>query len=101
MRANVRRDAGMTWFMSFGYLIMFFLFLPHLPVRAEITVTDANGSSPDINYQYLDGGESGMDSSMNFVPGNRISMNGGNASVLIKNESRLQKQIFPTELFFF
>lgn len=68
--------------MSFGYLLMFFLLLAPLPVRAEITVTVANGSSLEISYLYMDSGESGMGSSMNLVPGNKINMNDGDASVL-------------------
>ena len=68
--------------MSFGYLVMFFLLLAPLPVRAEITVTVANGSSLEISYLYMDSGESGMGSSMNLVPGNKINMNDGDASAL-------------------
>ena len=68
--------------MSFGYLLMFFLLLAPLPVRAEITVTVANGSSLEISYLYMDSGESGMGSSMNLVPGNKINMNDGDASAL-------------------
>ncbi len=68
--------------MSFGYLVMFFLLLAPLPVRAEITVTVANGSSLEISYLYMDSGKSGMGSSMNLVPGNKINMNDGDASAL-------------------
>lgn len=68
--------------MSFGYLVMLFLLLAPLPVRAEITVTVANGSSLEISYLYMDSGESGMGSSMNLVPGNKINMNDGDASAL-------------------
>ncbi len=68
--------------MSFGYLVMFFLLLAPISVRAEITVTVANGSSLEISYLYMDSGESGMGSSMNLVPGNKINMNDGDASLL-------------------
>ena len=64
--------------------MIFFLLLTPLPARAEITVTIINGSPLEINYLYLESGEGGMGSSMNLVPGNRINMNDGNASVLRK-----------------
>lgn len=64
--------------------MVFFLLLTLLPVRAEITMTIINGSPLEINYLYLESGEGGMGSSMNLVPGNRINMNDGNASVLRK-----------------
>ena len=72
----------MKRFTSFGCLMMFFLLLTPLPARAEMTVTIVNGSSLEINYLYLDSGEGGMGSSMSLVPGNRINMNDGNASIL-------------------
>ena len=65
-------------------MIFFLLLLTPLPARAEITVTIINGSPLEINYLYLESGEGGMGSSMNLVPGNRINMNDGNASVLRK-----------------
>ncbi len=68
--------------MSFAYLLLFLLLLAPLPVRAEITVTVANGSSLEISYLYMDSGKSGMGSSMNLVPGNKINMNDGDASAL-------------------
>ena len=74
----------MKRFISSGCLMIFFLLLTPLPARAEITVTIINGSPLEINYLYLESGEGGMGSSMNLVPGNRINMNDGNASVLRK-----------------
>ncbi len=68
--------------MSFAYLLLFLLLLAPLPVRAEITVTVANGSSLEISYLYMDSGDSGMGSSMNLVPGNKINMNDGDAKAL-------------------
>ncbi len=82
MRAEVQGDADMKRLMSSGCLMMLFLLLTPLPARAEITVTVINGSPLEINYLYLDSGEGAMGSSMNLVPGNRINMNDGNASVL-------------------
>lgn len=68
--------------MSFGYLVLFLLLLAPLPVRAEITVTVVNGSPLEISYLYMDSGDSGMGSSMNLVPGNKINMNDGDAEAL-------------------
>lgn len=79
---ELQGETGMKRFTSFGCLMMFFLLLTPLPARAEMTVTIVNGSSLEINYLYLDSGEGGMGSSMSLVPGNRINMNDGNASIL-------------------
>lgn len=68
--------------MSFGSLTMLSLLLAPFPASAEMTVTVVNGSSQEIHYLYLDNGEGGMGSSMNLVPGNRINMTDGNATVL-------------------
>lgn len=72
----------MKRFTSFGCLVMFVLLLAPLPARAETTVIVVNGSPLEIHYMYLDNGEGGMGSSMNLVPGNRINMTDGNATVL-------------------
>lgn len=82
MRAEAQGDAGMKGFMSLGCLVLFFLLMASLPVRAEMTVTVVNGSPLEIYYLYLDSEEGGMGSSMNLVPGNRINMTAGNASAL-------------------
>ena len=78
----VKDGAVMKRYISLGSFAFLSLLLTHHPAQAEVTVTIINDSSSEINYLHMNNGEVSIGSSMNLVPGNKINMTDGSASVI-------------------
>lgn len=78
----LKGDVDMKWFVVRGGLLAALLLLTGIPARAELSLMLVNGTPFEVNWLSMRTDEGGMGSSANVVPGNRITLNDGNASAV-------------------